>query len=115
MSRIVEVFLESLASAMNFFEGLRARRSDDPLVAEHKAKQRACLWSPAPLLLVLIFGWAAGTLLGALEGVSGSQVSLTAARDWVALGFVVAGALSSAYVLYTVVSLYHFSRKHSIR
>jgi hypothetical protein len=108
------MFLAGLMNTVNLFENLREHRSDDPLVAEYKAKQRACLWSFVPIATVLLVRWAAGTFLNVFDSFKGAQSVVASYRDWLAPGFAVAAALTVVYAAWTWFLLFRFAKQHGI-
>lgn len=114
MSRVFEWVFSGLLNITSFFENLRKKRHDDPITAEYKAKQRACLWSFVPIVVVLLVSWAAGTLLNVLDGFQGAQGPVADARAWVLYIFLGALVLSFIFALYACSSLIRFMRTHEI-
>lgn len=114
MSRVLDIFVTGFMNTVNFFENLREHRRDDPVVAEYKAKQRACLLSFLGIALVLIVGVAAGNLLNAFDGLKGAQSVSSSYRELLATGFVVVSALSVTYAGWTCFVLFRFAKQHGI-
>ncbi len=114
MSRVLEFFLAGILSIASFFESIREHRHDDPVLAEYKAKQRACLWSLIPIAAVLLVGWAAGTVLNALDQFRGAQTVVASYRDWLATGFAIAAGLAFVYAVWALFSLFRFVRQNGV-
>ena len=114
MSRVFEWVFSGLLNVSAFFENLREKRHDDPITAEYKAKQRACLWSFVPILVVLLVSWAAGTVLNVLDRFQGAQGPVADARSWVLPVFLGALVLAFIFALYAWTSLYRFMQTHEI-
>jgi hypothetical protein len=113
MSRFLEAFFSLFINAALFFDGLKARRNDDPILADYKAKQWAVIRSVVFIFVVLLVGWAAGTLLGVLDGFKGAQMPVASAREWISTAFAVAVAATVAYAGYAGWSLFRFVREQN--
>ena len=114
MTRVLEIFLTGILSIASFFEDLREHRHDDPVLAEYKARQRACMWSFVPIAAVLLLGWAAGTVLNALDQFQGAQSVIAPYRDWLVTAFAVALAWTFSYAVWAVFSLVRFVRQNGV-
>lgn len=112
MNRAIEFFISLIIGATSFSMNLKDRQGDDELLAEYKAKQRATLWGLVFVIVVLLFGWGAGTVLGALDGLKSVQISTASAREWVSVAFVTGCILSVAFVIHAMWSLIRFQQNH---
>lgn len=114
MNRIFDFCSTWLLNAVSFFGNLRQQRHDDPLLAEYKAKQRACLWSFVPFVVVVLVGWVAGTFMNVIDGFQVAQSVVASYRDWLGPAFLVAAVLTVVYAAWVGISLVRFVRQHGI-
>ncbi|MEG0299589.1 MAG: hypothetical protein RR609_08450 [Aurantimicrobium sp.] len=112
MNRVIEFFISLIISAANFSTNLKAHRGDDELLAEYKEKKRAIVFGLFSVIVVLLFGWVAGTILGALDGLKSVQIPTASAREWVSVAFVTGCMLSMAFLIHAMWSLIRFQQKH---
>lgn len=112
MNGVIEFIISLIISAANFSTSLKARRSDDELLAEYKEKKRAMVFGVFSVIVVLLFGWVAGTILGALDSLKGVQVPTASAREWVSVAFAAGCMLSMAFLIHAMWSLIRFQQKH---
>lgn len=112
MNRVIEFIISLVISAANFSTSLKARRGDDELLAEYKEKKRATIWGLFFVIVVLLFGWGAGTFLGALDSLKTVQIPTASAREWVSVAFAVGCMLSMAFFAHAMWSLIRFQQKH---
>lgn len=112
MSSIFERLVGGLFGILNFFESLRAERSDNEFVAEYKRLQRACIASVVCLLVMLVAITAAAHFVDALEGLTTIHLTLTGTRETLPCLFGGVFLLAMLYAGYNWISLLRFVRKH---
>jgi hypothetical protein len=116
MNKLFESILDFVFGAMNLADSVAHRRNDDPLVAEFKAKQRACLFSFAPIALVCVLTWAAGTIVDVVAGLGNGAGAAAAqgVRETLGYGLAALWVLAILYAAYCWVSLLAFVRRNDI-
>jgi hypothetical protein len=114
MEKLIETLFGWFFGSALFFENLKARRTDDPFLAEYKAKQRACAQSVLASLAILVVGAIAASLLPETLGPGPAGQAVRVLLGYISIGF--AGLALGAFLWMAIawVSLYRFIRQHGI-
>ena len=114
MDRITDALASLFFGILNFFEGMRQSRGEDPLVTEYKSRKWAVVWSFAAVLTVFLAAWAAAGVLTALDSVSGAQNAVSAAREFAGSAFLVTFGLAMSFAAWAGWSLFTFKRANGL-
>lgn len=115
MSRIIERVIGGLLSAVAFFDNIRARRNDDEVTTEYRARQRACVWGSALTLLGIAGVFLVTGLFEALSSAFQNSAPLEGIRGTVAIGLLAAVGGALIYTTYAYWALWRFINVHGDR
>lgn len=108
MSRILETLFGWALDVSNFFDGIRARRHDDELTAEYKARQRACVWATVLAGFVMLGAVLVGNFFNTFSDALSHSAPVEALREPLSTVLFVALGASLLYMTYAYLALWRF-------
>ena len=114
MEKLIETLFGGLFGAAVFFANLKARRTDDPILTEYKAKQRACVHSLLAAMGVLVIGTLTVNLIPETLSTGPAGQAFSVLLRYVGMGFAVFMLGAFLWLVITWASLYRFIRNNGI-
>lgn len=113
MSRALEFLVGWLLNAVAFFDNIRPRHNDDELTAEYRARQRACVWGTALVVLAFIFVVLITSLVDSVSVLQSQTASAEGVRGTLAIVLMAALGSTLTYATYAFWALWRFIRANN--